>query len=413
METAGGTDSLAPYMLGDSFGISGNFFLGYISAANGGTQVSANSSSPIGGGRRLKISESVSPMPRDRVFFTYNGFRDAYQSQGLAGGVRPRGNPGAQSIGGPSSLGFPAGGAGLGTRSFDVNRFTFGLEKTFFNGSVSAEVRVPFSSTLGSNLLVTNNNIPGEEHLEFDNISTTFKALLYQTRSLAVSGGLLVNLPTADDVVITQFLPDALDLRMRMPRVLGHNLVVENDAVHLSPFLGYLLTPTNRLFIQGFAQFDIPVNGNRTVFTPVVDGVALPSQVRSLDDQALLQLDLSAGYWVYRNPWAEWLRGVASIIEVHYTTTLEDADMQRFDLTPNNTSYSAIFGNSANRVDVVNLTLGAAMQLRDRTMISTGFVFPLNKGQRDQNFQFDWEFQFQLNYHFGPGYARATESPLF
>lgn len=413
LETAGNPTSLAPYMLGDAFGISGNFFLGYISAANGGTQVSANSGSPIAGGRRIKISESVSPMPRDRIFFTYNGFRDAYQTQGLAGGVRPRGNPNAMGLGGARGAGFGPGGPGLGSRSFDVNRFTFGLEKTFFGGNVSAEVRVPFSSTLGSNIFVSNNNIPGEENMEFENISTTLKALLYRTPRFAVSGGMVINVPTADDVVINQQLPDVLDLMGGGTRVLGHNLVIQNDSVHISPFLGYLMTPTNRWFIQGFAQVDLPLNGNDTIFTPVVDGTALPAMVSSLDDQALLQLDIAAGYWIYLNPTADWLRGIASILELHYTTTLEDADLQTFSITAANTSYNAIFGNSANRVDIMNLTLGTAMRIRDRSTVSAGFVLPLNKSQTDQNFLFDWEFQLQFNYQFGGTSTAIARSPLF
>lgn len=52
LETAGSGTSLAPFMLGDSFGLSGNFFLGYINTANGGSQVSANDSSPLAGGRQ-------------------------------------------------------------------------------------------------------------------------------------------------------------------------------------------------------------------------------------------------------------------------------------------------------------------------------------------------------------------------
>lgn len=412
LETAGSGTSLAPFMLGDSFGLSGNFFLGYINTANGGSQVSANDSSPLAGGRRLKISESTSPMPRDRVFFTYNWFRDAYQTQGLAGGVRPRGNPGFQGIGGPSGMGFGPGGPGLGTKSFDVHRFTFGLEKTFFDGLTSAEIRIPFSRTLSSDLYVSNNNIPGDEGTEFDNISLAFKSLLYRTERLAVSTGLIVNLPTADDVFIVQQLPDALDLSTGGSRTLGHTLLVRNESVHLSPFLGYLLTPSRRTFVQGFAQFDLPLNKNETIFTPIVDGTALPEMASDLDEQALLQLDIGAGYWIYQNPNANWLTGVASMLELHYTTTLENADMKRYLITAGNTSYNAVFGNSANRLDILNLTIGAAWQFRERSTVSTGFVLPLNKGQQDQNFLFDWEFQLQLNYQFGPT-TRLNRVPLY
>jgi hypothetical protein len=46
-----------------------------------------------------------------------------------------------------------------------------------------------------------------------------------------------------------------------------------------------------------------------------------------LREQALMQLDLNAGYWVVRDPQARWLNGLAPSVELHYTTTLNNADI--------------------------------------------------------------------------------------
>ena len=46
----------------------------------------------------------------------------------------------------------------------------------------------------------------------------------------------------------------------------------------------------------------------------------------SLADQTLLYLDASAGYWWYQSTDDSGLTGLASVLELHYTTTLNDAD---------------------------------------------------------------------------------------
>src|SRR5688572_18265144 len=47
----------------------------------------------------------------------------------------------------------------------------------------------------------------------------------------------------------------------------------------------------------------------------------------SIEEQTLLHVDLGVGYWLLRNPEASWITGFAPTVELHYTTTLEDADV--------------------------------------------------------------------------------------
>lgn len=92
---------------------------------------------------RIKMSEDNSPIPRDRLIFTYDSF----------GGVP-----------------YTADGVG-------VNRYQFGVEKTFRDGLWSAEVRLPFAGTLASTYA------QGAEmkDAELGNLRFAFKRLWVQT----------------------------------------------------------------------------------------------------------------------------------------------------------------------------------------------------------------------------------------
>lgn len=399
----------APYMMGDLLGIGGNYFLGYQDADGQG--VSANNATPVNGGRRLKISESTSPMPRDRIFFNYNLFRGAYRTEAPAGGVTPLGNSTGSVVGAPATGG-AFGPAGPGGQNFDAHRFTFGAEKTFFDRMTSVEFRLPFSYTLDSNLSVTDTAIPGNYSTELDNISTTIKALLYQDDKFAVSTGMLINLPTADDVYINQqFTARSGDVGQNPAgQTLGHQVIIRNQSVTFGPFLGGLYTPNERLFVQGFTQWNFPLNGNRFLFTPNNNGVVGDTERYILDDQSFLMFDLSAGYWMFRKS-EGLIRGFAPMVETHYTTTLNNADLIPLANNVNGSNYRGLAGNTLNRLDVVNFTMGSTIQVGEKGFVTTGVVLPLNRG--DHNFLFDWEFLVQLNYQFGPSARPITNSPIF
>jgi hypothetical protein len=65
------------------------------------------------------------------------------------------------------------------------------------------------------------------------------------------------------------------------------------------------------------------------VFVPIVPGAMTPPFTvhRNIDEQSLFQFDLGVGYWLYRNPEGHRLTGLAPTIELHYTTTLDNADL--------------------------------------------------------------------------------------
>ena len=62
------------------------------------------------------------------------------------------------------------------------------------------------------------------------------------------------------------------------------------------------------------------------------------------------------------------------MVEFHYTTTLQDADVVAGDVA--GTAFQ--FGNFLNRVDVVNLTVGLQAEVSGCTSLRIGGVFPLD-----------------------------------
>jgi hypothetical protein len=419
-----------------------------------------------------KVADNNSPLPQDRLSFRYNYFSDALSVTGVSGAA-PVLDP---------SLGPGTFRQLTTTRSYDVHQFTFGFEKTLLDGLLSAEVRIPFSRTLSSNLnlsagtvtglgpFVNENGIAfgldaqgqlvpvsegnvvtplsslqvvqtpsetlGRSGNEFGNVSLIFKGLLHQSRALAVSAGLGVGIPTADDtqVRVTDFLGDVNSNNLEVQRV--RDFHIENNTWSLSPFLAVLATPSDRFFAQGFWQFDLPLNSSRFTYTETVPivlntarepfvadrpGVVTPPILATgrLDEQYLMQLDVGLGYWLLRDPDRRGLTGLAPTLELHYTTTLNNADLVVLPRDPSKViipgpdlgePQPATIGNRRNRVDILDMTVGVTSLIGERATLATAVAFPL-KGA--DNRTYDWEFQLQFNYYFGGPVGRSRGAPAF
>ena len=244
---SGSSLSAAPHMIGDFFG-STVIIQAQVEGPDEITVV------PNGGSARiLKISHHNSPLPRCRVFFDYSHFHNALQ------GVNGDGD----------------------WQDFNVDRYVFGWEQCFLDSLMSVELRVPFSDTLSSD---QTQFTASQQDVEFGNMNLAIKALLLQRTSTALSAGLGINLPTANDFQL-------LSVSTGLP-----TLTVEDDSVHLAPFVGFLWTPTDRIFSQSFLQFDFDASGNDIS----EDGLTMGTY----NDQSLMFVDTSLGYWLYRNPCA-------------------------------------------------------------------------------------------------------------
>ncbi len=344
-----------PNMFGDLAGATSTF----IGEAGASGATSGTFTLPIaGGGSRIgKISENDSPIPRDRVFFSYNHFQNVVQLSETP--ILPPG---------PTLF-----------RQAPIDRYTMGVEKTFFGGWTSVELRMPFLGSLDAQL--PNVGMTGGN---FGNLTVVLKSLLYMDSSTAIGAGMAIETPTGSDT---------------FTRIVTTRLQFRNEATHLLPFIGFVWSPGDPrwgwgsgLFLTGFAQMDINTASNTIdVLGPNNTPAAT---VGKLTDQNLAFLDLAAGYWLYRDPYAPRLTGLAAVTELHYTTSLQDAD--RINGTIQNTGPFSL-NSTDKRFDVLNGTIGVQALLYDASSLRVAGVFPLGNDNRRL---FDSEVQVQYNRRF-------------
>lgn len=288
---------------------------------------------------RQKLSENTSPIPRDRVFLNYSYFDNTPLAPG---GV-------------------------------NVNRITPGFEITLFNDNASIEARFPMASTLSSDIQVTGSTFSGTDysHGEFGNITLFYKHVLWEGRTALISAGVGTALPTADDLTFSTFGTPAL--------------VVQNESVHLLPFIGGAYVPNQRLFAQWIVQVDTDLNGQPVQF----DGVQGPTQGR-LQDRTYLFASGSVGYWMFYNPNAtSGLTGLAPMAELHLNQSLTRGD---------SVSSGIDTIGAPQHFTLFNAVLGGTAQFGQNVTLHGGYAFPIGGG-RDA--QFDGEFRLMLNWFFG------------
>jgi hypothetical protein len=325
--TTGYSLASTPNMFGDTLGV--GFFFVVEDAAKPG-QIAGNV--PISSSS-VKISEDCSPLPRDRVFFDYNHFQNALLT---------------------------ADGADIA-----LNRYTIGAEKTFFDGNASVEIKAPIESGL-NDVQYVNGPTSANEGTLFGMLAITPKVLLQQNDRWAASAGLAIGLPTSPDV--------ELQTNQQPFRVF-------DDSVHLAPFLGLLLTPNDRWFSITYLQLDFDSNGNRTF---VGD-----NPVGRLRSPTLMYVDCSVGYWLFYNQPSEsgvghYLTGLAPVVELHYTTTLQNAE-----------GVGGIIEPVSQRVDILNITGGLFFKIGSSAGLTVGGVAPLRTRPSDK--EFDAEVLVQFN----------------
>jgi hypothetical protein len=340
-----------PKMFGDIF-FAGGDVRGSFTPVGVGPQLDARSSLPLGGARRLKIAENGSPIPDDRVYFMYNHFHNS-----LAAQVLP--------------LAAPPGASGLAGVDSNIDRYVVGIERMYLDDLASIEVRMPWCSSFdfqAGTFDMDGGNV--------GNLQVVMKYLLLADDISSLGAGLAVDIPTGSDVSLSFAGGD--------PILQLGAITIENDAVHLLPYLGLVLAD-DTLFIQFFGQLDFAVNGND------VRSLLLAGDSQ-FNDQNLLFLDVSAGYWLYRDPDACAITGLAALAELHYTTSIQDADQV---VIPQINSRPAVIGNEFNRFDVLNLTAGFDTEIANTTSLRVGAAVPV-EGDFDDRF-FDAELQVQVN----------------
>lgn len=328
--------------------------------ANGVNEVFDSSFSvpTSGGGSRIgKISENDSPIPQDRVFASYNHFHNLFELQ-----ETPLNPPSPTVI-----------------RQQPIDRYTLGFEKTFLDGWTSVEVRMPIIGTFDTQL----ESVGVEGTGNAGNLTVVLKSLVSMTDTAAVGAGVAIETPTGSDVIA----------RFGTSRVL-----FENNAAHLLPYIGFVWAPgdpqwgwNDNWFFTGFAQVDLNTAGSPV---NVLNSTGVPlTSLGLLNDQNLGFLDIAAGYWLFRDSYAPRLTGVAAIAELHYTTTLQDADV--IAGTVDGAAFAINTGR--NRFDVLNGTIGLQFLLFDMSSLRVAGAFPIGDENRRL---FDSEVQVQFNRRF-------------
>jgi hypothetical protein len=332
-----------PNMFGDSMESGGNGVI-----VSGPAGVSDANTPLAGGNRRIKISENDNTLPQDRIFFLYNHFQDAASVDDFTF------VPGLQ-------------------RSISLDRYTIGFEKTFRDGLWSAELRMPFGCGYGYQSIDFDSSAG-----QIGNLAVVLKRLLYKSDTTVAAIGLCVDTPTGSDAT-------------GMGQ--GVQYDIRNQAVFLSPYVGVLRTPNDKLFYQAFLQVDVPTNGNRIDYVDNTGTTPSSGTFGTLNDQTLMYADLAVGYWLSRNPCADWVTGLASVVELHYTTTLTNAGI----VNGSTSGRYFNFGNFGNRVDVLDLTVGLHTELANHTLCRVAGVVPLRTGN---DRLFNAEVQVQLERRF-------------
>jgi hypothetical protein len=306
------------------------------------TEVPISIPSPGSGGvvGRVKMSEENNPIPRDRVVFVYDYFSNT----------------------------------ALTASGIDVNRFQFGLEKTYLNGRGSVEARLPFAGTLNSTV------VAGREdwNTELGNLRLANKFLWWRGPTVFLSSGIGVSLPTSRDVNV--FLEDGT-----------HLLRVKNESVQVEPFMAVLLMPTDRLFFQTWGSFNADVSGSPIFVNPrIFEGV---NQGVRMWDRSFVAVDCQLGYWVYRSDYDR-LSGLAPFVELHWNRAIPATDQVVRIANRNGVAVTDTGG-----AEELNMTAGITALFSNRLAVTVGGSAPLFSGNRRT---FDGQFGVRVNWFFGP-----------
>jgi len=300
----------------------------------------------------VKLTENQSPIPRDRVYMTYSYFSNANFYPTKA----------------------------------DVNRFMPGFEKTFYDGWTSVEIRTPFAATLSNNqtLAPGGQGVSEYRDAQFGNISVIFKTLIWEQRTWALSGGIQVMLPTANNTYLNGV--NALNQPVQQ-------VFVANESVHLMPFVGGIWAPNDRFFNQMLIQYEKDANGNLAYvnnnFQTGITGRQL-QQAGRIFYPDFLYLSFGTGYWLYKDN-TQNFTGFAPVAEIHVNQGLSaycPIEQAGYQLGPN-----------LGIVSVTNAMVGCNFEWGERSTLTFGYVTPLGGGV--DRF-FDGELRVLYNWRFGP-----------
>ncbi len=435
-----------PRMLGDQLFRSNSVNFVYETVAS-----NPNIAPGVAGGfflnlRDTKVATNNCAVPIDNFSYDFSSFNHGNVVGGVSGQTAPSGlssySPGQKHL--------------TQAVAYDIGWHTFAYEKSFADGRFSLEARLPFADGLCARQDLSAGKIMGDQvdpnfgtvlaidstpqstwgsaAWELQDISLILKVKLYEApaRNLCFSGGLQVVAPTARNshAEITDYWSPfnefggywpVFDAWARRTRTLD----VSNHVWTLSPFVALSLTPTPRTFCNAFLQLDVPLGANTVSYAqtyesqndentgygyyhvqPItsINGQAVPGEFTgTLHDQVLTQLDLGFGYWLYQDPTARWVKGVAPILEMHLTQTLQKGEVLQlpqvglYNFTAVVPSGQTTVGSTAPNTTLTDLTFGINTEIGTSSTLAVGATMPLGSGT---NRSFDSEVLVRFNHAF-------------
>ncbi|MBI1830462.1 MAG: hypothetical protein HYR84_03315 [Planctomycetes bacterium] len=219
---------------------------------------------PIFAGAGVKIAENESPMPIDRVFFTYNFYGNL---RGANQATAPSQTT-TTDVNGPTTTTVTTNIPGTPPITSNLHREIFGFEKTFLGGFASIELRLPLVQQLAD---VEGFSARGVGDLT---ILGKYAFLLNRDVGDVLSAGLAVTVPT------------------------GRSILTIDGNVHatlVQPWFGYIWN-FDRFYIQAFHSVVIPTDSR---------------------DVALLFNDVGVNFWLYRGGPNRLARFVVATAEFH------------------------------------------------------------------------------------------------
>ncbi len=351
---------LAPAQFhGNFFGTSGSI------SANLDVQGAKRFSADIpaaGGNARFNIADNNKGVPQNRVFTDYRHFNNA-----IAAGST---DPGLPSFG----------------RRQDLDSFLFGVEKTLDEDElISVEIRLPFSGNADINQ-------PGYlvSAGEFGNIPILWKQAILLEDSYSVVVGSSLITPTGGDVT---------------GQIFGSPFSVNNEAWHLAPFFGGILTPQlastdgfdsmlpgvtkllSRTTFQYFGSVDFALNDQEVV---------LPGeQPGGFREPTLMFLSSAVVVNLFDKATAKHLTRLDGSVELHYAKDIGGGSSFNSSSSPG----SLVFSQNG-ITDLLNLTAGLSAEIHRNTRIQVAAAAPLAASDAWNHRAFDGELIVSINRFF-------------
>ncbi|MEM8669142.1 MAG: hypothetical protein AAGG48_16590 [Planctomycetota bacterium] len=324
--------SRMPRMYGDSLRTAKATFSDDFSGAVSGLPIRA----PVA------IADNTSPIPQHRVYFLFQNFHNAIDSD-------------LSSISGSAR-----------TRTDDLNRYTLGVERTFIDDLASIEFRLPLTGTSVPNM----NDTAGTAVIEtavLSSITAVLKGVLWSDVDSVFVGGVGID-----------FAIGGSDVQVNLGPA---NASLESNGVDFAPYIGYATSLGENAFLQSFLSVNLPTSSDDVIVTG-----GLENKIRR---QETLTANLSGGMWLARFSEPAMVTGIAALLELHYTTSLGGTERPTGDGL-------ASFDIHYSRFNTLNLTTGLHFEINTATAVRFGAVAPLRDGS---DRQFDVELQASLNHY--------------